>query len=48
MEKWGGPEELDKEWERREENKVKRKEKKYHDQLREMRKELGQRSIPEN
>ena len=36
--KWGGPEELDKEWERREENKVKRKEKKYHDQLREMRK----------
>ena len=46
--KWGGPEELDKEWERREENKVKRKEKKYHDQLREMRKRTRAESIREN
>lgn len=36
--KWGGPEELDKEWERREEQKLKRKEKKYQEALREMRK----------
>ncbi|EMG45696.1 DNA repair protein RAD14 [Candida maltosa Xu316] len=36
--KWGGPEQLDLEWERREQNKVKRKEKKYQEQLREMRK----------
>lgn len=36
--KWGGPEQLDQEWERRELNKAKRKEKKYQDQLREMRK----------
>ncbi|KAG7660593.1 RAD14 [[Candida] subhashii] len=36
--KWGGPEELDKEWERREQQRLKRKEKKYQDELREMRK----------
>lgn len=36
--KWGGPEQLDQEWDRREMNKAKRKEKKYQDQLREMRK----------
>lgn len=36
--KWGGPKELDEEWERRESNKLKRKEKKYRQQLLEMRK----------
>lgn len=36
--KWGSSEGLDLEWERREQNKLKRKEKKYQDALREMRK----------
>ncbi|CAI5760278.1 unnamed protein product [Candida verbasci] len=36
--KWGGPNELDQEYERRELNKLKRKEKKYQDSLKEMRK----------
>ena len=36
--KWGSPEGLDLEWEKRELNKLKRKEKKYQDALREMRK----------
>ncbi|KAI3406561.2 HIS7 [Candida oxycetoniae] len=36
--KWGSPEGLDLEWERREKNKLKRKEKRYQDALREMRK----------
>lgn len=36
--KWGGPEGLDAEWERREEGKMKRREKRYKDQLKEMRK----------
>lgn len=36
--KWGSSEGLDTEWERREQNKLKRKEKKYQDALREMRK----------
>lgn len=36
--KWGGAEQLDEEWERRETNKLKRKEKKYRQQLLEMRK----------
>lgn len=36
--KWGGADKLDEEWERRETNKLKRKEKKYRQQLLEMRK----------
>ncbi|KAK6201211.1 XPA protein C-terminus-domain-containing protein [Scheffersomyces amazonensis] len=36
--KWGSAEGLDKEWERRETNRLKRRDKKYQDQLKEMRK----------
>lgn len=36
--KWGGPDKLDAEWERREAAKLKRKEKRYQKELREMRK----------
>ncbi|KAK6454264.1 XPA protein C-terminus-domain-containing protein [Scheffersomyces xylosifermentans] len=36
--KWGGPDKLDEEWERREANRIKRRDKKYNDQLKEMRK----------
>jgi DNA-repair protein complementing XP-A cells len=36
--KWGGPEGLDQEWVRREEGKVKRRDKKYEDKMKEMRK----------
>ncbi|EGW30068.1 uncharacterized protein SPAPADRAFT_144035 [Spathaspora passalidarum NRRL Y-27907] len=36
--KWGGPDKLDEEWERREQQRIKRRDKKYQDSLREMRK----------
>ncbi|CAK9442290.1 uncharacterized protein LODBEIA_P60330 [Lodderomyces beijingensis] len=36
--KWGSPQGLDEEWERRESNRIKRREKKYQDALKEMRK----------
>ena len=36
--KWGSSEKLDEEWERREAMRIKRRDKKYNDQLREMRK----------
>ncbi|KAG7191787.1 uncharacterized protein KQ657_002752 [Scheffersomyces spartinae] len=36
--KWGSPEKLDEEWEKRQENKLKRRDKRYQDLLKEMRK----------
>ncbi|RLV89989.1 DNA repair protein RAD14 [Spathaspora sp. JA1] len=36
--KWGGAQQLDEEWERREQQRIKRRDKKYQDSLREMRK----------